>query len=140
MNRGNKIVKIHNGRWKKRLPLLIAILAVLAVFGVLIAINISDEYHTYHSSQATEFETACVEQNGLFLKTSVKKLLGKTYAGFSVSDAATEKLVYQCPDLYPVIDLKSIEWGTKPYTVLVTQRDGSIVTYTWDGTEWQKQK
>lgn len=139
MNRGNKIVKIHNSRWRKRLPVILVILAVLAVFGVLIAVNIWDEYHTYHSRGATEFDTSSVERDGLLLSTSVKKLLGKTYAGFTVSDAANGEIIYQCPDLYLVKDLNSIQWGTDAYSIRVTPKAGTPITYSWAGTEWKKQ-
>lgn len=138
MKRGIKVVKIHDGRWRKRLLLMLVILAVLAVFAYLIAVNVLDEYHTYHSSQATEFQTSKMEKDGLLLSTSVKKLLGKTYAGFAVSDPKTGEAVYQCPDLYLVKDLESIGWGPAAYTVLVTPKAGSVVAYSWDGTKWEK--
>ena len=46
--------------------------------------------------------------------------------------------IYQCPDLYLVRDLASISWGTEEDSVLLTQKDGSSVTYVRTGDRWEK--
>ena len=138
MNKKSKIVKTYGAVHKRRLPVILAVMAVLAVAGVIIGMNIYDEYHTYRSSEATEFETTAEEQNGLLLTSETKTLLGKGYAGFTIRDAENGGTIYQCPDLYLVKDLASISWGPETDSVLLTQKDGSSVTYVRTGDRWEK--
>lgn len=139
-NKGMKVVKNYGGsRLKKRLPVIIAVLAAVAVFGILIGMNLYDEYHTYHSRAATEFETVAAGKDGYVLATETKELLGKVYAGFSIRDEESGETVYQCPDLYLVKDLQSITWGTVKNSILILQKDGSVITYDREGEKWEKQ-
>ena len=119
MNKKSKIVKTYGAVHKRRLPVILAVMAVLAVAGVIIGMNIYDEYHTYRSSET-------------------KTLLGKVYAGFTIRDAENGGTIYQCPDLYLVKDLASISWGPETDSVLLTQKDGSSVTYVRTGDRWEK--
>ena len=107
--------------------------------GIIIGMNIYDEYHTYRSSEATEFETTAEEKNGFLLTSETKTLLGKVYAGFTVRDAKSGETIYQCPDLYLVRDLASIGWGAEEESVLLTQKDGSSVIYVRAGDRWEKE-
>lgn len=139
MNKKSKVVKTYGAVHKKRLPVILAVAAVLTVAGVIIGMNVYDEYHTYRSSEATEFETTAEEKNGLLLTSETKTLLGKVYAGFTIKDAESGGAIYQCPDLYLVRDLASISWGTEDTSVLLTQKDGSSVIYVRAGNRWEKE-
>ena len=138
MNKKSKVVKPYGAVHKRRLPVILAVAVVLVAAGIIIGMNIYDEYHTYRSSEATEFETTAEEKNGLLLTSETKTLLGKVYAGFTVRDAESGEPIYQCPDLYLVRDLASISWGTEEDSVLLTQKDGSSVTYVRTGDRWEK--
>lgn len=138
MNKKSKVVKTYGAVHKRRLPVILAVAVILVAAGIIIGMNIYDEYHTYRSSEATEFETTAEEKNGLLLTSETKTLLGKVYAGFTVRDAESGEPIYQCPDLYLVRDLASISWGTEEDSVLLTQKDGSSVTYVRTGDRWEK--
>ena len=125
MNKKSKVVKTYGAVHKRRLPVILAVAVVLVAAGIIIGMNIYDEYHTYRSS-------------GLLLTSETKTLLGKVYAGFTVRDAESGEPIYQCPDLYLVRDLASISWGTEEDSVLLTQKDGSSVTYVRTGDRWEK--
>ena len=134
MNKKSKVVKTYGAVHKRRLPVILAVAVVLVAAGIIIGMNIYDEYHTYRSSEATEFETTAEEKNGLLLTSETKTLLGKVYAGFTVRDAESGEPIYQ----YLVRDLASISWGTEEDSVLLTQKDGSSVTYVRTGDRWEK--
>ncbi|RGY95873.1 hypothetical protein DXA14_28600 [Hungatella hathewayi] len=51
MNKKSKIVKTYGAVHKRRLPVILAVMAVLAVAGVIIGMNIYDEYHTYAAAR-----------------------------------------------------------------------------------------
>lgn len=138
MNKKSKVVKTYGAVHKRRLPVILAAAVILVLAGVIIGMNIYDEYYTYRSSEATEFEATSEEKNGLLLTTETKTLLGKVYAGFTIRDSESGGIIYQCPDLYLVRDLAAISWGTGTDTVLLTQKDGSIVTYVRTGERWEK--
>lgn len=140
MRRKTKVVRTYGASHRKRYAVIAVILVIAAVFGFLIAVNVFDEYHTYRSSEATAFENVEEERDGFLLTTETKTLLGKVYAGFSVADAESSKVVYQCPDLYLVKDLKSIGWGTEQDSIAVVQKDGAVITYIRDGERWKKQE
>lgn len=139
MKRKPKIVKTYGARRRTRLPIILAVLAAVMVFGVIIAMNIYDEYHTYRSSDATVFETVSEAKDGFLLTTETKTLLGKVYAGFAIRDEKSSEILYQCPDLYLVKDLESIGWAAGSDSVLVTEKDGSVTTYERNGKRWEKQ-
>ena len=56
MNKKSKVVKTYGAVHKRRLPVILAVAAILVAAGIIIGMNIYDEYHTYRSSEATEFE------------------------------------------------------------------------------------
>lgn len=124
---------------KRRLLLLVILLLVLTAAGI-IAVNIQDEYQTYLSSEAREYEPVSILQGSYLLVTEKKEFLGSIYAGFSIYDAGGNEAIYRCPDLYRVKDIKAIAWEEGSDSVLV-EYDGEEgnVRYVRDGNEWEKE-
>jgi len=125
-------------RLRNRLPVIVAILILLAVAAILGGRYISNEYHTYYSDKVTEYETISSEYGSWVLNTERKELLGKVYAAFTVSDKDSGELIFRCPDLYPVSDLVSIRWDEATGDILVETSDEGTVRYLPGNRVWEK--
>lgn len=141
MSKKMKVVRNYGEkreRPKWLFPIILAILAVVTVLGIIIGIHLYDEYYTYQSSEARNYETVEAEQGKYVLLTERKELLGKVYAGFSIKEEESGEIIYECPDLYPVKELLSIEWKDGADSVLVTEKDGKVTEYIHDKEVWKK--
>ncbi len=141
MSKKMKVVRNYGEKREKPkwlLPVILAILAVVTFFGIIIGINLYDEFHTYQSEEARNYETVQAEQGEYVLLTERKELLGKVYAGFTIKAEESGEIIYECPDLYPVKELLSIEWKEGTDSVLVTEKNGKVTEYVRDKEVWNK--
>lgn len=113
-------------------------LGILSVIGVVGGRYVYNEYHTYYSPLAREFQAETVNKQPYVLETVKKELLGSTYASFVVKDEDTGEIIYQCPDLFRIKDLASIQWDENSYHIHVLMRDNKETEYIFDKNTWRK--
>lgn len=125
---------------RNKKSIIAAVIGIAAVLSVIGGRYVYNEYHTYYSPQAREYE-AVAEENGIFiLLTQKKELLGNTYAAFSVKEKESGQVIYQCPDLFLVKDLESIGWAGTGFDIEVAVRGKSPVTYYYrEDNSWTTQ-
>lgn len=122
---------------RKRRILLIIVLAAFIVSGGLAGYHIYDEYHTYHSRKATEYQPTRIVNGPYVLTTEIKELLGISYVSIQINDLEGNVLS-RFPELYRVSGLRTIAWEEGTDQIIVESEEYGTVTYFKNDHGWVK--
>ena len=117
---------------KKRLliiiPIAVSALAIMVFFFILLLTHgkIIEQAKDYEPCSIASFDEA------YFLNTQ-KVIDDKTgtYVNSNIIETETKAVLFECPDRYRAVDLKSIDWDRDTYDVIVVSGDVGTVVYKY---------
>lgn len=108
---------------------LLAVLFVVVLFYLfpLLSLHINNivESHEY-----TPHSIASYDEKYLLTTQKITEGETGTFATFIITDAETERVLFECPDRYRTIDLKFIDWDEDSYNIVVISGDVGTVRYS----------
>jgi hypothetical protein len=118
---------------------IVVLVVIIAFIGVVACINfLTFVAHREIIENAHSYEPTSIlsSDERFILKTERIEDESRIYVSFSVLLNAKE--IYRCPDKYRTMDLKSIDWDSDSYNVIVQSGDVGTIVYYYQNNNWGK--